>query len=608
MKKSFYFLGIAAIVAIGVCSCTNDIETEEREVLSERIPFTISLSADNTQTKTQWRDGMPYSIKFINNDAIRLFHAESGTTNFVDDGQFICASGGIQDVVFSGSLASALDPSKSYDWYAVYPYSEAHTGTPDDMEFDILPKSPWYALPNLGGLPLYGKCLNVSGAYTTVGMTMNQMLSAFKFTVTNNTENNISIATAKLKSNNHPLHGIVEVDLTKDEPDFMINGGDEIEFSFSSSGYLNAVPGGQVVFYLPFIPHKNSNKDYYGIGLGTDDGGIQYYNSKNFVINKDLKFEAGKVYPVNYSVTTAQQSAYISGSAASQPVCFPFCNVDNEIQNQWTDDVNVALEDKKFFSHLDLGASVVDGQQIIKDADGLYAWITAIGENGEAPNSFNHGNDGATRYNLCLANWKDKDTQLPMNKMFFDIHVKYSEIPAGKTTLAFYTGLSLGNVSNTAGNRITPESFNVRVSQDGGNSFNKPTSVIIDSELGSYIEPDGKKYGVLTVPYENRTENCQIYPVKVSFTPTATVNNTEFVIRFVVSNVAKDENNIIDGGLFGLAPYYEYDGNLRVYKGKNKSNMAETTALIEEDVANDNSSYSDYMKQLIHRSAYFVWE
>lgn len=111
MKKALiHILPIALILG----SCTH-LETPVIENSSiSGDTFCVYLS--DIQTKTI-NDGM--STKWVEGDNIQLFHAVSGTANYVDDHLFACDN--VVANKFSGTLAEELDGNASYDWYASYP-------------------------------------------------------------------------------------------------------------------------------------------------------------------------------------------------------------------------------------------------------------------------------------------------------------------------------------------------------------------------------------------------------------------------------------------------------------------------------------------------------
>ena len=127
MKKLSLFLGMALAASLSLTNCTEKIEGPISPATPAGIPFEISADIStktiNNGLATQWAEG----------DAINLFHAEAGKTDYVSDKDFTLDATRVG--VFTGNLSSALDPLKSYDWYAFYPYSE-YNKTPAGVSKD----------------------------------------------------------------------------------------------------------------------------------------------------------------------------------------------------------------------------------------------------------------------------------------------------------------------------------------------------------------------------------------------------------------------------------------------------------------------------------------
>ena len=107
---------MALAASLSLTNCTEKIEGPIAPATPAGIPFEISA---DISTKTT-NDGL--ATKWATGDAINLFHAEAGTAGYVSDNDFTLDATRVG--VFKGSLTGTLDASKSYDWYAFYPYSE----------------------------------------------------------------------------------------------------------------------------------------------------------------------------------------------------------------------------------------------------------------------------------------------------------------------------------------------------------------------------------------------------------------------------------------------------------------------------------------------------
>ena len=121
MKKLVSYFGIIAAAAFVFSSCAreidNPLEDNRSEAIQEGGDFELT-AAPVTKTST---DGLV--TNWVANDAINVFHAVSGSTDYVDDEDFTIASADLASGTFRGTLGSAPASGNTYDWYAIYPYS-----------------------------------------------------------------------------------------------------------------------------------------------------------------------------------------------------------------------------------------------------------------------------------------------------------------------------------------------------------------------------------------------------------------------------------------------------------------------------------------------------
>lgn len=192
MKKNIFTLSILAVTAIALFSCAK-VETEI-QTLEETKGIPFEIYAGSAETKTSNADN---DISWVVNDAINLFHAEHGAKSYGANDQFTITSENLASNKFTGTLsAGALDPSKSYDWYALYPYSSYIT-TPNNTSSGYLSIGSANAdtpqvqdgnnsMAHLSGqyFPLYGKQDDVDAA-NAPSITLKPALAVMKIRVTN---------------------------------------------------------------------------------------------------------------------------------------------------------------------------------------------------------------------------------------------------------------------------------------------------------------------------------------------------------------------------------------------------------------------------------------
>ncbi len=189
MKKSFILLSAMAVAAFASCVKEQSVEVKEE---AKGVPFEFTASTVDTKTTN---DGMVTSWKA--NDKINLFHAEATTSDYSDNDEFTITSENLAAKKFTGNLASALDPSKSYDWYALYPYNVAFTTPANTTGYVSIGGSSrtqtgYGSTAHLNELPLVGKAANVAAAEKPA-ITMNHMAAVLKIVVTNTTSEELTV-------------------------------------------------------------------------------------------------------------------------------------------------------------------------------------------------------------------------------------------------------------------------------------------------------------------------------------------------------------------------------------------------------------------------------
>ena len=108
MKKNFITIGMALISALFITTncAKEEVSPINEETRSEAVSFKLNVSAQETRTTTE--DGA--TIKWDTGDAINVFHAVTGSTEYGSNDKFTLAEG----TTFNGELKDgALDESKT---------------------------------------------------------------------------------------------------------------------------------------------------------------------------------------------------------------------------------------------------------------------------------------------------------------------------------------------------------------------------------------------------------------------------------------------------------------------------------------------------------------
>lgn len=300
MKKLFVYAGIACAAALSLTNCS---KIEPQTPSSEGMPFEIVASTAETKTannglKTTWVEG----------DALNLFHAEAGTASYGTNDEFTFVSG----ENFSGKLTEELDASKSYDWYALYPYNkniktpasrdngyvyvggksiESQIQTRNDSKAHLIYNEKGNGLKNC---PLYAVLKNVPASEKPV-FQMKHLSSVVAVKVTNNSGNPLTVSKVAFSApEGTTIVGAYLVDITGDTPDYS-----KIYKDYASN-VANLIVnegaaianGASATFYLAVKPFKAA--------ANTLKIAVNGYE-KTPTATKDVEFKAGTIATVNFN-------------------------------------------------------------------------------------------------------------------------------------------------------------------------------------------------------------------------------------------------------------------------------------------------------------------
>lgn len=292
MKKLSLFLGMALAVSLSLTNCTEKIEGPIAPATPAGIPFEISADIStkttNNELATQWAEG----------DAINLFHAEAGTARYVSDNDFTLD--GTRKGVFIGNLASPLDASKSYDWYAIYPYNNALKTPANNATtakyFYVGGRSDTPAVQNGNNstshlvdryAPLWGNAKNVA-SNDKPSMTMQHLASVVAVKVTNTTEEPLTVNSVAFTST-EPIVGQFYIDVTGTVVEYTTANGlfNSSTASLTVKGATSLVRGESALYYIPIKPHTAAKDAVLKISVNGYE--------KPLTLPKDVTFTAGKI-------------------------------------------------------------------------------------------------------------------------------------------------------------------------------------------------------------------------------------------------------------------------------------------------------------------------
>ena len=306
MKTRTILPGIMAAAVIALSGC----ERFETAPVTEGVPFTIG--AANAELKTV-NDGV--MTKWAKNDAINVFHAVAGTTTYVNDGKFIASAEG-STVDFEGSLASALETSSTYDWYAFYPYTSqietpantsAGYATVGSSASGVQVQKASDSRAHVAGknFPVVGVAAGVPSS-DKPEIVMKNVTTLMKVVVTNATTSAINVSGIALTAEDN-LVGSYYIDFT--DPDnigFVGSGASYVSKTATLSvddGAGAIAAGGTGNFYLAVKPFTAAAGSELKISVTAENGPQEITKE----VTSAVEFKSGKVNTLNvtYNKTTS---------------------------------------------------------------------------------------------------------------------------------------------------------------------------------------------------------------------------------------------------------------------------------------------------------------
>ncbi len=301
MNKIILNLSALLLTLLPVCSCSGRVDPEtftpgpgttETPTPELKIPYEIST----TITKTI-NQGL--STTWAANDAINVFHATSGTTSYVDDGEFTVDAA--LTGRFSGELANTLPEDGTQDWYVFYPYN-SYISTPANKSrgWTTIGGTTQIQTGNdskshLAGpsCPLYGIARNVPSS-DCPSLEMKQLASVVEVNVTNSSGGDLTVNMVKFIST-EAIVGTYYIDFSSDTPSFKASGTSYVSSTatLSVSGGAAIADGSSAKFYLAVKPHTVSS----GSSLTLIVNGCK----KTLKLSKNVQFNAGSIKTISFN-------------------------------------------------------------------------------------------------------------------------------------------------------------------------------------------------------------------------------------------------------------------------------------------------------------------
>lgn len=299
--KRIFLAGLMLMSAFALTNCSKEVAQPLPDNKDEVVtvePFEIYTYVCDTKTAN---DGM--STVWVENDQINVFHAQAGTTSYVNDGVFAIYKQNLADGLFLGGLAETLS-APAYDWYFFYPYVNGMKTPSGDAKVTVgglvQTQNGNSNMAHIAGenYPMCAVVKNVAAEETPAGM-MQHMTALVAINVQNNTSKNMTVVSAGLKAA-EDIVGSYSVDFTGDQVVYTPSG------DVSKTAQLEVVAGED-------IPAGSSAKFYFAVKPFTAEEGTTltvYVNGsqKTIKVSETTEFKAGKIKTINVPVVKMTHS------------------------------------------------------------------------------------------------------------------------------------------------------------------------------------------------------------------------------------------------------------------------------------------------------------
>lgn len=297
------------LIAFVLGSC-EQIENPGINDKVESNDFCVYLSDIATKTAN---DGM--STRWVEGDAINLFHAITGANDYINDNSFICDN--VAANKFSGTLAEELNVDSSYDWYAFYPSINTSNGdTPVKFSKYIgrtsmssfagkVTQTGNNSMAHLAGgrdgFPVVGFVNNVPASeFPTIPM--KNVASVICVNVTNTLSEPIAISSIDLVTPK-PIIGNFTIELTGND---IVASGAGQEFIRLEVAEGSQIAGGESAkFYIGVAPFTVTSGEEILLYVNAAIGDKTVSQKIAKIFDKETPFKSGfiKTFNVSYAQT-----------------------------------------------------------------------------------------------------------------------------------------------------------------------------------------------------------------------------------------------------------------------------------------------------------------
>ena len=298
INSSIFTLALTSVLAIA--GCTEQLG-DNSSAINGGVPFSFSASHSDSKTsieglQTVWDE----------DDNVNLFHAEAGSTSYVNDNAFVITSQNLSTNTFTGTLAAAIEEGKAYDWYVLYPYS-TYNKTPAGTNKDNCSyitvggisqtQNGNNSLAHLSGksCPLFGVAKSVP-ASDRLSLTMRHLTSIVEVKVSNNSGAPVKVNSVAFTASKD-IVGTYYVNYSNPEDVKYVSTGDSYvseTASLSVNSGEEIANGATATFYIAIKPFTAPAGSELKVSVNGDE--------QIYPITGDVTFNPGKIKTVKYSI------------------------------------------------------------------------------------------------------------------------------------------------------------------------------------------------------------------------------------------------------------------------------------------------------------------
>ena len=309
MKKSILSLGLM-LAALTLTNCSQNEEFDSLPTAGNGS-FELFTQID---TRTA-NDGL--STNWVKNDAMSVFYAEANQSAYSSNHSFSIAEADLATGRFTGNLAEgeSLDATKTYDWYAIYPYKEQINAPVNTNGYIYIGGKSNAAQKQTGNnsmahicgsdYPLCGLAKGVAADQAPV-LKMKHVSCLVEVKVTNGLTEPLKVTDIAFTAV-EDIQGSYYIDFSSENPSFKASNDNYVSSTATlsvSNGEEIAV-GESATFYFAVKPFEAAAGDELDLVIsGTTTSGAGEH-AANLSLSDDVEFVGGTIKTLNVTYSTA---------------------------------------------------------------------------------------------------------------------------------------------------------------------------------------------------------------------------------------------------------------------------------------------------------------